>query len=61
MSYALTMLRTLHGFISPGEQAHLSTVFGRALATARRRGELVEGERLRFWAGWVVMSMELPS
>lgn len=61
ISYALTMLRTLRGFIVPGEQAHLANVFGRALATARRRGELVEGDRLRFWPGSVVMSLELPS
>lgn len=57
---ALTALRTLHPFLPPSEQAHLASIFPRALATSRRRGELPadENSRLKFWAGWLVLSLE---
>ncbi|KAL7409219.1 TRAPP II complex [Mrakia frigida] len=59
--FSLTALRTLHPFIVPGEQAHLAALFPRALATARRRGELVGEGKLKFWAGWIVLSLEVGS
>ncbi|CDZ96830.1 Targeting complex (TRAPP) subunit [Phaffia rhodozyma] len=56
-----TMLRVFYPSIPPPEQNYLSQVLSRSLATAHRRGILNPESQLRFWPGWIVLSLEAGS
>lgn len=53
---ALTSLRQLNSWMSPGDQHHLYTLASRSLATAHRRGD---AHKIDFWSWKPVVSVEV--
>lgn len=54
--FSLSTLRIMNPHLTPTEQMHLYATSGRALATARRRGDQA---MIAYWAGKPVLSLEI--
>ncbi|KAG9019650.1 hypothetical protein FRB90_011996 [Tulasnella sp. 427] len=54
--FSLSTLRTMDAHLTPAEQLHLYNTSGRAMATARRRGDPAV---VAYWAGKPVLSLEI--
>lgn len=54
--FSLSALKTLQSILSPGDQQHLHSTSGRALTTARRRGD---AKLVDYWSGTPVVSITI--